>query len=308
MITAAKPMTKSLTQTVGVFSKSRPMAEGRSVASSDQLHWSFHKNTHADGGGSGWYMQEREQRCLTAVDNFGSKLPGCTDIFDVLFHEGQSCRPRISIPPQIKILAVHGQSLLYRIQICLKCLFSLFCFYPSEASCSNAWFMSTRLNGAVISAFHWLFYFQRVQAFETLNKKSLWSVKIKASIDLVLRLKYSLEGPEILQNCRLELSTWNWSTGPTSTTEALELKAMWGNLQRPETRLSWSPTPPPPPWAISACAQLSFNSAEHGSRWAAHVWRWDRAPEVMSVGWDIKLGLNFEDQQLWQSWKCHSMF
>lgn len=28
-------------------------------------------------------------------------------------------------------------------------------------------------------------------------------MKIKASIDIVLKLKYSLEGPETLQNCRL---------------------------------------------------------------------------------------------------------
>ncbi|KAI9525729.1 hypothetical protein NQZ68_002276 [Dissostichus eleginoides] len=59
------------------------------------------------------------------------------------------------------------------------------------------------------------------------------------------------------------LSTWNWSEGLTATTEALELKAMLRNLQRPETRLRRSPTvtvqKPNPPEAISTRAQLSFN-------------------------------------------------
>ncbi|KAK5891138.1 hypothetical protein CgunFtcFv8_018424 [Champsocephalus gunnari] len=66
-----------------------------------------------------------------------------------------------------------------------------------------------------------------------------------------------------LKSASWVLSTWNWSEGLTSTTEALELKAMLRNLQRPETRLSRSPTvtvqKPSPPEAISTRAQLSFN-------------------------------------------------
>lgn len=54
--------------------------------------------------------------------------------------------------------------------------------------------------------------------------------------------KFFPKGPETLQNGRsAELSTWNWSTGLSSTTEALKLKAMWRNLQRLKTRLSRSP-------------------------------------------------------------------
>lgn len=97
-------------------------------------------------------------------------------------------------------------------------------------------------------------YFQWEQASETLNKESPCSLKIKASIDFVLELKHFSEGPQILKCLGMELSTWNWSTGPTSTAEALKLKAMCRNLQRPETRLRWSPvvtpqkpsTPPQP--------------------------------------------------------------
>lgn len=46
-------------------------------------------------------------------------------------------------------------------------------------------------------------YFQRVQAFETPNKDILCSLKIKASIDFVLQLHNSPEGPIILQNFKL---------------------------------------------------------------------------------------------------------
>lgn len=57
-----------------------------------------------------------------------------------------------------------------------------------------------------------------------------------------LLISFSSSGPGTLQNSRsAELSTWNWSTGLSSTTEALKLKAMWRNLQRLKTRLSRSP-------------------------------------------------------------------
>lgn len=57
-----------------------------------------------------------------------------------------------------------------------------------------------------------------------------------------LLISFSSSGPETLQNSRsAELSTWNWSKGLSSTTEALKLKAMWRNLQRLKARLSRSP-------------------------------------------------------------------
>lgn len=179
-----------------------------------------------------------DQRCQTAVDTLRSKLPSCRDIFDVLFHEVESHRPCISILQQIKIRAVHRQWLLYCIQICLKCLLSLFCFFSSEATVRlpcGLW--AHQLNKTIINAFHWLF-----QAFEALSKERLCSLKIKASIDFVLKLKkFPPKELKYFKTAGWELSTWNWRAGPTSTTEALELKAMWRNLQRPETRLSWSP-------------------------------------------------------------------
>lgn len=132
-------------------------------------------------------------------------------------------------------------------------------------------------------------YFQRGHAFERFSKESRCSLKNKSFNWFCPQAqKNSPKDLECFKTTSWELSTWNWSAGRTSTTEALELKV---NVEK-SSGLSCSPaghTAPAHPLAISTGAQLSFNPPEHGSCWAARVWRWELARGDMRTGWEKRL-------------------
>lgn len=96
---------------------------------------------------------------------------------------------------KLKFSAVQGQSLLYCIQICLKCFFSLFCFHPSEAAYEHLRWIKRLLLMPLIG------YFQSVQAFETLNEERIENTSTYWFFSS--SSKIPPKGPETLQNCRL---------------------------------------------------------------------------------------------------------
>lgn len=193
---------------------------------------------------------------------------------------------------------VSGKLEFYYTQVSLQFPFSLFC----SRTLVLVWLISRPVIGAIITIVHWLFLGNAT--FGALNKDSHRSLEIKESIDFVLKLKNFPQGPEILENGVLGAKHLELEHRPHIHNKALELKAMWRNLQRPETGLNQSPvvtlqnpptttTPPPPPCpqAIWTCTQLNYDSTEHGSGWAVHIQRWDQMREVMSAGSEMKLRL-----------------
>lgn len=150
---------------------------------------------------------------------------------------------------------VSGKLEFYCTQVSLKFPFSLFCLRTPVL----VWLISRPVIGAIITVVHWLFLSNAT--FGALNKDSHCSLEIKESIDFVLKLKNFPQGPEILENGVLGAKHLELEHRPHIHNKALELKAMWRNLQRPETGLNQSPvvtlqnphhhhhsssTPPPP--------------------------------------------------------------
>lgn len=99
--------------------------------------------------------------------------------------------------------------------------------------------------------------------------------------------------------------------------KALELRAMWRNVQMPQTGLSLDPSGhtarPPPPCSVTAvtpsvplqpsirqfstCSRLIFNSPLHGSHWAVDIWRCGRrcGPTLLHILFSMATYLRFSD-------------
>lgn len=132
-----------------------------------------------------------DQRCLTVVDTFSSKLPIAAGTYLMsCFMRWRATGLEFRFCNKLKFLLWTGThySIAYRFVLNA----SLASFVSLE---SISWIrlLLVSFNG----------YVQREQAFETPDKDSLCSLKIKASIDLVLQLQNFPEGPIILQNCKL---------------------------------------------------------------------------------------------------------
>lgn len=245
------------------------MAEGRLPTSNDEMHWSLHTQKHtqtyrgtAIEGEAANICMKRSRDVWRLSTPAALSFPAAGTYLMSCFASWRASGLAFRFSGKLKFLLGTGNDYSMAYRFILNASLASFVWGHSFSCVVDKDISWIRLLLTLVTC-----YFQEMQAFEALDKESLCSLEIKASIHFVFKLKNFPQGPEILENCVLGAKHLELEHRPHIHNKALELKAMWRNLQRPETGLSWSPvvtlqmphTAPPPSNSNLYSAQLQLH-------------------------------------------------